>query len=231
LPNGKIPDIDQLVSTTAAYVAERRRIFTVAIGPSSDVVRAFVACTLGTEHTSGQVEIAAFHVFLEALPDLNEPGARARLTQADAAVLLLQFLDRASMEVARSLMQALPASVASNCGVVFVYPREERKFKISCDECGQKIWVLETEIGRRGRCPNCMKPMQIPSPPQVIRRHLQIPNTVPVLSVVIGEPALCRGALANLLVRFIALAPQEGSPSAQEFLKRATRAIQLPKIP
>lgn len=219
------------MSTTAPYVAERRRIFTVAMGPASDVVRAFVACALGAEHTSGQTEIGAFHVFLEALLDLNEPGARARLTQADAAVLLLQFLDRASMEAARSLLQALPASVASNCGVVFVYPREERKFKISCDECGQKMWVLETEIGRRGRCPQCMKSMQIPSPPQVIRRHLRIPDTMPVLSVVNGEPALCRGALANLLVRVTAAAPQEGSPSAQEFLKRATRAIQLPKVP
>jgi len=183
------------------------------------------------DQTSGQTEIGAFHVFLEALADLNEPGVRARLTQADAAVLLLQFLDRASLEAARAFLQALPPSVGSACGVVFVYPREERKFKISCEGCGQKLWVLETEIGRRGRCPSCMKPLRIPSPPEAIRKHLGIPDTVPVLSVVEGEAALCRGALANLLVRAIAAAPSEGSTSPQEFLKRATVAIQLPKVP
>lgn len=210
--------------------ADRKRLFVPVVAVESEIAPQFVLSVLEASETpAGVVDVAGCHVFIEALSAaaLDEAGVQARFRQADAVVLLLRFLDNATLDkTARWLPRlTLPSAPLG----VFIYCADpaNRQFKISCDACGQKLWVLEKEIGLRGRCANCRGPMRIPSPAERARKRLNIPDSVPVLNVARGDAPLCRGALANLLARVAFVNPAQPGMTSLEFLKRATVPIQI----
>ncbi|MCX7817957.1 MAG: hypothetical protein N2652_01905 [Kiritimatiellae bacterium] len=207
---------------------ERRRRFVPVLAAEPEIAARFVAALLPDSPSGGVVDIANHHVFLEAVSavTVEDTAWKARLRQADAAAVLVHFLDHRLLEAAAALVRE--AAMAGVPAGVFIYRAQaERQFKISCDHCGQKLWVLEEEIGRRGRCVACHQPIQIVSPAERVRARMNLPDAVPVLNVVEANIPLCRGALANLLVR-IGAGPTDGDPaSSREFLKRATVPIQI----
>jgi hypothetical protein len=156
------------------------------------------------------------------------PGEDADWARADAFVLLVHFLDQASIGVARRLYHRLRVVRPVPMGVFLFRAADERQFKISCPECGQKLWVLESEVGRRGRCVNCRHPIGIRTPSEFLREMLSLPDSVPVLNVVKGDSPVCRGALANLLARASVGIIPGSAGSREDMLKQATIPIQIP---
>ncbi len=221
-----------MTSAAPSTSEERRRCFVPVLAVEPEIAGRFVRGLLPTSEPGGVVDIGAHHVFLEALTVLTpeDLGWKARLRQADASVVLVHFLDQRLLEAASRLLRE--ATMVGVPSAVFIYRAEsERQFKISCDHCGQKLWVLEEEIGRRGRCAACRQPIRISSPAERVRARMQVPDSVPVLNVVEQNAALCRGALANLLVRIGAPPLAQESISSREFLKQATVPIQIPQSP
>ncbi len=221
-----------MMVSTSAIADERRRRFVPVLAAEPDIAGRFVAGLLPGGVASGVVDVGAHHVYLEAVTIVtpDDVGWKGRLRQADAAVVLVHFLDQRLLEGASRLIRE--ATMAGVPAGVFIYrAQSERQFKISCDHCGQKLWVLEEEIGRRGRCAACRQPIAIVSPAERVRSRMQLPDAVPVLNVVEQNAALCRGALANLLVRIGAPNVPETPASSREFLKRATVPIQIGHSP
>jgi hypothetical protein len=154
------------------------------------------------------------------------PVDGAEWPHADAFVLLVHFLDQASIGVARRLYHRLRVVRPVPMGVFLFRAADERQFKISCPECGQKLWVLESEVGRRGRCVNCRHPIGIRTPSEFLREMLSLPDSVPVLNVVKGDGPICRGALSNLLARASVGIIPGSAGSREDLLKQATIPIQ-----
>ena len=181
------------------------------------------------EVTAGELTFEQYHLFLENLPDAVEdsPEAQSRLQQADAVILLVHFMDAPNLLSLRRVYQRVMSTRNVPMGVFIFRPQTERQFKISCTECGQKLWILEQDIGMRGRCINCRRPMVIPTPSEYLRAQLMLPDSVPVLNVIRGDTSLCRGALANLMARTGPGIFAGASGNPQDFLKKATVPIQI----
>lgn len=181
------------------------------------------------EITAGEIAFEQYHLFIEYLAGAAEenPEDQAKLQQADAVILLVHFMDASNLLVLRGVYQRVMATRNVPTGVFIFRPHTERQFKISCTECGQKLWILEQDIGMRGRCINCRRPMLIPTPSEYLRAQLMLPDSVPVLNVIRGDTSLCRGALANLLARTGPGIFGGAGGNPQDFLKKATVPIQI----
>lgn len=118
---------------------------------------------------------------------------------ADVSVVLLhiRFLDAATLEALRDLTQVL---LPKRLPTMILLVREEGEvdFKISCRECGQKLWVRDTDEGKRGRCPNCRQAFPLPSQVDHVRRELTLPDGVPITQVAQGDLPSCRDALGKV---------------------------------
>jgi hypothetical protein len=149
----------------------------------------------------GDVEIEGHRVRLRILagdPQLT-PGWDEAVRRAHGYVLLLRFLDIVSLDRIRAIYRRLPADRSAPLAILFFRQEGEMDFKISCPSCGQKLWVRDSDGGRRGRCPNCQKGFRLPSQAGYLRSQLALPDSVATLTVINGRPASCRGALAHLI--------------------------------
>ncbi len=179
---------------------------------------------------AGELTFEHYHVRLKATDD--DPGMEtawaAQLAQADAVALVVHYLDGASLQhVHRRFHGALKARPGLPVGLFLFRQDGEREFKLSCAECGQKLWVREADIGKRGRCPHCRHPLMIPTPSEYLRERLSLPDATPVLNVIKGDVSLCRGALANLLARAGPGVLSGTGYRPGDFLKRSTVAIKV----
>lgn len=214
--------------------ASRRKLYTPVFSTEADIGPAFVQAVLDNPAAvDGPATFEQYSLYLEYLQAdrLGEPSVTAKLDQADAMVLLIHFMDTQSMDEARDLYHRITAVREVPMGVFLFRQQAERQFKISCGDCGQKLWIMEQEIGMRGRCVNCRRPMVIPMPSEYIRARLVLPDAVPVLNVVRGDTSLCRGALANLLARTGPGIQVGSGGKPADFLKKATVVMHVGSLP
>ena len=211
---------------------ETRALFVPVLSVDPELGMEFIRGVLGDPAADGvgELKFEHYHVRLRATADDPEAQAdwAAHLAEADAAALVVHYLDGASLQgIHRRFHGALRARPDLPVGLFLFRQEGEREFKLSCGECGQKLWVREADIGKRGRCAHCRHPLIIPTPSEYLRERLSLPDAAPVLNVIKGDISLCRGALANLLARAGPglLAGTGYRPS--DFLKRSTVAIRL----
>jgi len=148
----------------------------------------------------------------------NPDGIDEILGKADAALLLIRFLDQLSMNRIKEVFRLVNAETFLPKSVAVMREPKEGEFKISCTYCGQKLWVRDRDAGRRGNCPQCRKTFFIPTQKAFITSFLMLTESVPVLTVSSGD-ASCRNAIASLVDRIA---------SMEEGLKSQTMRIELP---
>ncbi len=182
----------------------------------------------GAVEGKGQTEIDNGPVDLDILagdPRLN-PNWDESVKKADALVLLLRFLDVISLDKVKAIYRRLPSESLIPMAVFLFREEGEIDFKMSCPACGQKLWVRDTDIGKRGRCPNCKRAFKLPAQAGHLKTHLMLPDAVPVISVVRGNASSCRGAVSSLIGRVAGRLADETSPDP-ETLKQATVRVQI----
>ena len=185
-------------------------------------------CT-GASGTSGETVVENRPVHMDVLagdPRLT-PTWDESLKKADAIALLVRFLDVISLDKIRAIYRRLPSERTSPMAVVLFREEGEIDFKMSCPACGQKLWVRDTDIGKRGRCPNCKKAFKLPSQAGHLKSQLMLPDAVPALTVVRGKPATCRGALASLMAYLSGTIVPGAEKLDQETLKKTTVRVQI----
>jgi predicted RNA-binding Zn-ribbon protein involved in translation (DUF1610 family) len=111
--------------------------------------------------------------------------------------------------------------------VILFREEGEIDFKMSCPACGQKLWVRDTDIGKRGRCPNCKKAFKLPSQAGHLKSQLMLPDAVPALTVVRDKASSCRGALASLIAHFAGAIVPSVEKMDSETLKKTTVRVQV----
>lgn len=177
--------------------------------------------TIGADpEGTGEVAFGDKKVRLELFRMIeNAPeGIDDILRKADAAILLIRFLDHHSMGRIREVFNLMASEIFLPKSVLVMREPKEVEFKISCTYCGQKLWVRDRDAGRRGNCPQCRKTFFIPTQKSYITSFLMLTDNVPLLAVTNGD-ASCRNAVASLVERLDSMADSE---------KSATMRIELP---
>ncbi|HBA85745.1 MAG TPA: hypothetical protein DCZ95_16810 [Verrucomicrobia bacterium] len=184
----------------------------------------------GAAGTSGETIIENRPIRVEVLAGdsrLN-PSWDETIRKSDAVALLVRFMDAVSMEKIRAIYRRLPGEKTPPIAVYLFREEGEIDFKVSCPSCGQKLWVRDSDVNKRGRCPNCKKAFKLPSQAGHLKSQLMLPDAVPATTVVRGNSSSCRGAVASLLAYVTGhLVVKEGALLDQETLKKTTVRVQV----
>lgn len=159
-------------------------------------------------------------------PRLNATWDEA-VRKADAMVMLTRFLDVISLDKIKAIYRRLPSDKAVPLSVLVYREKDESDFKMSCPACGQKLWVRDSDVGKRGRCPNCKKPFKLPAQSNLIRAQLMIPDTVGVSVVVRGDQDSLQEAMTALCSRITGDFVATEIPIDEEILKKTTVRVQI----
>ncbi len=166
-----------------------------------------------------------FHVF--AGDPAQDPTFDELIGQADAVALVVRFLDVLSLDKIKAIYRALPDEIRAPFAVFFLRDQGEVDFKISCPSCGQKLWLRDTDVNKRGRCPNCKKPFVIMSQQDHLKTQLMLPESVMLLQVVRNDRQTFQGGMEKLLEALsFGIKPQDLGGHV-EALKNATMRIQI----
>ena len=121
------------------------------------------------------------------------------IAPADVVVFVLRHIDVISLDRAKKIYQSLPAGVVIPFSVLILRHEGEVDYKMSCPYCAQKLWVRDSDVDKRGRCPNCKKAFTLPSQVSQLRAALKLPDAATVHTVYQENPSSCLGAVQNLL--------------------------------
>lgn len=149
------------------------------------------------------------------------------LAKADALALVIRFLDVLSLEKIKNIYRALPEQLAVPMAIFLLRDKGEVDFKISCPSCGQKLWLRDMDVAKRGRCPNCTKPFVIPSQANYLKTQLMLPDNIAVFNVTRGNPESCQTAMTQLFGSVPASIKPPDQAVSREALKNATVRIQI----
>ena len=130
-------------------------------------------------------------------PEPREEWKQA-MEQAAALALLVRHVDVLSLDRIREIYTLMFEELGKPFSVMILRNEGESDFKMSCPHCGQKIWVRDSDVNKRGRCPNCKKGFNLPSQIRHLRTNLQLSEDVPVMMVVKGNAASAKIALITL---------------------------------
>jgi len=157
----------------------------------------------------------------------EDPSFAERVAKAHAITILVRFLDVLSLDKIRNIYHHLAQAGSIPKAVFYLRDKGELDFKISCPSCGQKLWLRDTDVGKRGRCPNCSKPFIILSQSDHLKTQLILPEGIPCLQVIRKDNDSIRTAVSKLLESKISgVTPSDANVNI-EALKHATVRIQV----
>jgi len=119
----------------------------------------------------------------------------------DGCLCLIRFVDHQSMQKLASTLKML-----SDCDVAPVYFLIYRKsgepdFKMSCPFCGQKLWVRDADVDKRGRCPTCKKGFTLPKQEDQVIDLLSLKQMAAIHRVIREDDASFLAAFRLILKR------------------------------
>ncbi len=157
----------------------------------------------------------------------QDPTFEEHVAKADAIAIVVRFLDVLSLDKIKMIYRHLPNELNVPIALFLLRDKGEVDFKISCPACGQKLWLRDIDIGKRGRCPNCKKPFVILSQPDHLKSQLMLPESVPIIKMVRTDTESLGLAIAQLLdTMSVGIKPSTAGMTA-EALKNATVRIQV----
>lgn len=157
----------------------------------------------------------------------QDPTFEEHIAKADAIAIVARFLDVLSLDKLKMIYRHLPNELNVPVALFLLRDKGEMDFKISCPSCGQKLWLRDNDIGKRGRCPNCKKPFIILSQSDHLKSQLMLPESVPIIKLVRTDTESFRLAIAQLLdAMSVGIKPAAADLTA-EALKNATVRVQV----
>jgi hypothetical protein len=119
-----------------------------------------------------------------------------------ACICLIRFVDQ--MELQKLSQRLFPDNHPGQRipHLFLVYRKNnEADFKMSCASCGQKLWVRDLDVNKRGRCPNCKKGFTLPGQEELAIQFLGLKQTAPLYRAMQDDPSSVAAGLRILLKR------------------------------
>jgi DNA-directed RNA polymerase subunit RPC12/RpoP len=166
-----------------------------------EIGRMFVSTLCGRDALQGEIVLEDTTVYLEVIAGeaANTAAIKESLRRADAAVLLVRFIDALSISQIREIYQTLPLEPFLPRAIFVFRQKGEVEFKMSCSNCSQKLWVRDADAGRAGRCPHCKKTFLLPKQADNVRGLLDLPKDLEVSYTSQGNVQTCSHALSELI--------------------------------
>lgn len=118
---------------------------------------------------------------------------------ADLMLALVRYVDVISLMDMSTILESFPGEWDLPTCLMIYRTENETDFKMSCPYCGQKIWVRDADVDKRGRCPNCKKGFTLPRQDDHVGRALKLKEGVEIHRVERGNPASISAPLRALL--------------------------------
>ncbi|MDO9541162.1 MAG: hypothetical protein Q7J98_02415 [Kiritimatiellia bacterium] len=205
-----------------------KKVFNILVVPIyRDLVESFLGAIAPKDNK--EVTIGNRQVVLDVFTEdpSNDSSFKEHVAKAQAIAILVRFLDVLSLDKIKNIYHCLGQSDAISKAVFYLRDKGELDFKISCPSCGQKLWLRDTDVGKRGRCPNCSKPFVILSQADHLKTQLLLPDDMPCLKVIAKDADSFRTAIVKLLeTQASGITPADASVNL-EALKHATVRIQI----
>ena len=160
---------------------------------------------------------------------IQEGEAPAAAKSMGGIAFLLRYVDTQSLERVRAAYQELSRDKRVPAAFMLFREREENDFKMSCPHCGQKLWIRDSDVDKRGRCPNCKRAFNIPAQPQLLRDHLEVPDSVEVTHIRAGDHESGPQVLSKLIHAKADLAALMDPLREQTAAGNATVIIEIPE--
>jgi predicted RNA-binding Zn-ribbon protein involved in translation (DUF1610 family) len=157
----------------------------------------------------------------------QDPTFTDHLAKADAIAIVVRFLDVLSLEKIKNIYRHLPDQLSVPVAIFMLRDKGEADFKISCPSCGQKLWLRDTDVAKRGRCPNCTKPFIILSQGDHLKSQLMLPDKIEAFKVTRSNPESFQTSLLKLFGGVPAGIKPADLSISEEALKNATVRIQI----
>jgi hypothetical protein len=179
----------------------------LVISLDADMARTFIQSVCGTTNGPSQTQVGNETLRFETSdhPPLPAPVGESTPKKLDGILLLVRMLDSLSIDRVKDIYRNLPSDKVTPLSIVICREMGEVEFKISCPACGQKLWVRDADVGRRGRCPQCKKAFVLPSQANHLKSQLLLPDAVHIVNVILTHNSSCRGVVAGLMERVDAL--------------------------
>ena len=207
---------------------EQKTIHTLVLSIYRELAEAFTE-PLKTDQQSSALTIDKHQVVFEIVagdPDLD-PTFEERVARADAIAIVARFLDVLSLDKIKMIYRRLPDNLRAPMAIFLLRDKDEVDFKISCPSCGQKLWLRDSDVNKRGRCPNCKKPFIILWQADHLKSQLVLPDNVPVVTLIRNDAASFQAVMAQLLGALtVGLKPATEEMTA-EALKNLTVRVQI----
>lgn len=167
------------------------------------------------------VDISGYRLLFEDCR--SSDAVSEKLKRCNLVIGLARHMDVETLEQ----MASLTAPLESGHSTAMLAYREdaERDFKMSCPYCGQKLWVRDADIDKRGLCPNCKKGFTIPKQEDLLVAKLRLHGRVVVKKIFKGNPASISGPL-NSLFSIMKMGNLD-MPSARDAAGQSTRRIEI----
>ncbi len=193
-----------------------------------DLAEAFVT-TIAGDNPEPVINGLPVQFTIIAGDPLQYPTWDEHIASADMIIMVVRFLDVHSLEKIKSIYRYLPNELNAPVGIFLLRDKGEIDFKVSCPACGQKLWLRDTDVGKRGRCPNCKKPFIILSQLDYLKTQLMLPDNVVIHYVTREDSDSCLLAIDKLVGSTpVGIRPAEVA-SNFDAIKNATMRIQLPE--
>ena len=135
------------------------------------------------------------HLFIgETLPDVT-------VSELDGCFCLVRFVDKLGMQALTRQLKELSDRVSIPIHFLLYRKANEQDFKMSCPFCGQKLWVRDADLDKRGRCPSCKKGFTLPRQEDQVIELLGLRQDAPVYRVVHGDASSVTAAVRLFLKR------------------------------
>lgn len=146
-----------------------------------------------------QVGSHPLHLSLRAgMPD-DIPDLESCLEAADIILGLARYVDVVTLERLDAIVHRIPVQWEKPLGFMIYREENESDFKMSCPFCGQKLWVRDADVDKRGRCPNCKKGFTLPRQEDHLATRLQLRDAIQVRRIFRGNPTSISGPLQSLV--------------------------------
>ena len=155
-------------------------------------------CPDGDKHS---FDLDGSTVHLSSKHGEPDPAAdwRDAVAKADAFAIAVQYVDVITMDRLKGIYDAVTQQNDKPFGIFVYRGAGEADYKLSCPHCGQKLWVRDSDVNKRGRCPNCKKAFILPSQGDHVRMRLEADVTIPLASIQGGNHASIQAAFRSIL--------------------------------
>lgn len=168
------------------------------IAPDLALAEQFATILCGNGSRDYRADRVAIHFILLPFSSEEREAVEKTLAQVGAAVLLANHLDTKSLGRLRAAAQLLAEKFALPATAVLLRENGKKEYKLSCPDCGQKLWVNDGDTGRNGRCPHCKRIFALPAQLDHFKKSMENISKLPIVAAYESLPDTCRNPLLAL---------------------------------